>query len=95
MNELSVLRANAAAARCAAARVAGEARHPARSRCQHEMKRASQKPFDGDPYTRLAGADQATDLIWDIDVFVSRRAIRLLPGHGASPGAYVVSIAGL
>jgi len=37
-------------------------------------ERASQKPFDGNPYTRLAGADQAALLIWDIDVFVSRRA---------------------
>jgi hypothetical protein len=39
------------------------------------LKRAGQKPFDGDPYTRLAGAYKATRLIWDKDVFVSRRPV--------------------
>ena len=32
---------------------------PARSRCRLKGKRASQKPFDGDPYTRLATAESA------------------------------------
>src|ERR1700674_1648713 len=36
------------------------------------MKRASQKPFDGNPYTRLARAYKATGRIYDIDVLVSR-----------------------
>ena len=33
---------------------------PARSRCRLKGKRASQKPFDGDPYTRLATAESAS-----------------------------------
>jgi len=65
MIELSVVRVSRAAAQCAAARVAGEVRHPARSRCRWS-ERASQKPFDGNPYTRLAEADQAMRLIWHI-----------------------------
>jgi len=36
------------------------------------MKKASQKPFDGNPYTRLARAYEATGGIYDIDVLVSR-----------------------
>lgn len=51
---------------------AGRAGHPARSKCR-ENQRASQRPFDGKPYTRLARARWAADIIWDVDVFLSRR----------------------
>jgi hypothetical protein len=47
-------------------------RHPARFRCR-ENERASQRPFDEYPYTRLAEPTGLTKIIWDVDVFVSRR----------------------
>jgi len=48
-------------------------------------ERASQKPFDGVPYTRLATGLQGHErLIWTKDVFVSRRIATAI---GASPMA--------
>jgi hypothetical protein len=54
MNKLSIVR-NGADARGAPARdIADGARHPRVIWAVGESERASQKPFDGDPYTRLA-----------------------------------------
>ena len=36
-------------------------------------ERANQRPFDEYPYTRLAEPNGLASVIWDIDVFVSRR----------------------
>ena|ERR1700683_2235647 len=38
-------------------------------------EKASQKPFDGIPYTRLAAGLQAATLMCAVDVFVSRRVL--------------------
>ena len=45
----------------------GGLRHPACSGLSVWLnEKASKTPFDGNPYTRLAGADQAMRLIWHI-----------------------------
>ena len=61
-----------AATRCTAVGRCARVRHPARIRCR-ENERASQRPFDQHPYTRLAEPNGLASVIWDIDVFVSRR----------------------
>ena len=62
------------ATRCTAVGCCASVRHPARFRCR-ENERASQRPFDEYPYTRLAEPkwDGLASVIWEIDVFVSRR----------------------
>src|SRR5215510_1858565 len=54
MNKLSIVRDGTTAAIYAAAHIAVGARHPRVIWAVGESEGASQKPFDGDPYTRLA-----------------------------------------
>lgn len=60
------------AAPCTAVGYCATVRHPARFRCR-ENERASQRPFDEYPYTRLAEPNGLAKTIWDVDVLVSRR----------------------
>jgi hypothetical protein len=57
MNELSGCALVRAAARCATAQRCGMKQDTPRDLGVNIMKTASQKPFYGDPYTRLARAD--------------------------------------
>jgi hypothetical protein len=68
---------------CAASRIAGQTRHP-RDPGANEDERASQRPFDGNPHTRLAGANRGCFFIWDKDVFVSRPAAAIARPAGVS-----------
>ena len=74
---------------CAASRIAGQTRHP-RDPGANEDERASQRPFDGNdrfdgnPHTRLAGANHGCGIIWDKDVFVSRPAAAIARPAGVS-----------
>lgn len=61
--------------------IAGENRHPARSGLSVNLRNgASQRPFDGNPYTRLAVPIRLQSTIWAKHVFVSR-----LVWHGDMP----------
>lgn len=74
---------------CTASRIAGQTRHP-RDPGANEDERASQRPFDGNdrfdgnPHTRLAGANHGWCFIWDKDVFVSRPAAAIARPAGVS-----------
>ncbi len=74
---------------CAASRITGQTRHP-RDPGANEDERASQRPFDGNdrfdgnPHTRLAGANHGSSIIWDKDVFVSRPAAVIARPAGVS-----------
>ena len=61
-----------------AGRYRGVSRHPPRAMgCRFGKVESEQKPFDGDPYTRLAmGLNQAAPFIWTTSVFVSRHLDR-------------------